>query len=150
MLFRSAQAPALARSLFESIASTRGFYEQLALEELGRAITLPARPEPPSAAEIQTMRSDPGLARALYAIQIGLRAEGVREWNYQTNLHSRGGMNDRELLAAASLACEQQVWDRCINTSERTRSVIDIEQRFPMPLKSAVLQRTAQIELDPA
>ena len=145
-----AQAPALARSLFESIASTRGFYEQLALEELGRAITLPARPEPPSAAEMQAARSDPGLVRALYAIQIGLRAEGVREWNYQTNLHSRGGMNDRELLAAASLACEQQVWDRCINTSERTRSVIDIEQRFPMPLKSAVLQRTAQIELDPA
>jgi len=42
------------------------------------------------------------------------------------------------------------VWDRCINTSERTRGLIDLEQRFPMPLKSAVLQRTSQIELDPA
>lgn len=144
------QAPAQARALLESIASPRGFYEQLALEELGRPITVPPRPLPPTAAELEAARSHPGLRRALYAIQIGLRAEGVREWNYTTNLHQKGGMNDRELLAAAALACERQVWDRCINTSERTRSFIDFEQRFPMPLKSEVLQRTSQIELDPA
>ena len=144
------EAPAQARALFESIASPRGFYEQLALEELGRPITVPPRPEPPTAAEKAAVESNPGLARALHAIRIGLRSEGVREWNYTTNLHQRGGMGDRELLAAAALACEQQVWDRCINTSERTRAVIDFEQRFPMPLRSAVLQRTAQIELDPA
>jgi soluble lytic murein transglycosylase len=144
------ETPAQARALLESIASVRGFYEQLALEELGRTITVPPRPEPPTAAEKAAAASNPGLARALYAIRLGLRSEGVREWNYTTNLHQKGGMSDRELLAAAALACEQQVWDRCINTSERTRSVIDFEQRFPMPLKSAVLQRTAQIELDPA
>ena len=67
-------------------------------------------------------RDNAGLQRALYAIKIGLRSDGVREWNYSTNLHQRGGMSDRELLAAAELACEQQVWDRCINTSERTRN----------------------------
>ncbi len=38
------EAPAQARALFESIASPRGFYEQLALEELGRAITVPPNP----------------------------------------------------------------------------------------------------------
>jgi soluble lytic murein transglycosylase len=86
----------------------------------------------------------------LYAIQMGLRAEGVREWNYSTNLHVRGGMDDRSLLAAAELACHAEVWDRCINTSERTRGVMDFEQRFPMPFKSAVLARTAKIGLDPA
>ena len=79
-----------------------------------------------------------------------MRSEGVREWNYSTNLHSPGGMSDRELLAAADLACQNEVWDRCINTSERTRSVIDFEQRYPMPHKTAVLQRAAQIGLDPA
>jgi soluble lytic murein transglycosylase len=139
-----------AHALLESIASTRGFYEQLALEELGRTITVPPRPEALSAAEKEAARNNPGLRRALHAIAIGLRAEGVREWNYQTSLHQKGGMPDRELLAAAQLACEQQVWDRCINTSERTQSVIDFEQRFPMPFKSAVLQRTAQIGLEPA
>ena len=151
MLFRSKpEAPGQARALFESIASPRGFYEQLALEELGRPITVPPKPEPLTAAEKEAAQANPGLKRALYAIQIGLRSDGVREWNYTIGLHQRGGMSDRELLAAAQLACDQSVWDRCINTSEKTKSVIDFEQRFPMPFKSAVLQRTAQIELDPA
>jgi soluble lytic murein transglycosylase len=74
----------------------------------------------------------------------------VREWNYSTNLHVRGGLDDRALLAAADLACRAEVWDRCINTSERTRAVMNFEQRFPMPFKSAVLARTAKIGLDPA
>ena len=81
---------------------------------------------------------------------LGLRAEGVREWNYTTNLHQPGGMTDRELLAAADFACAQQVWDRCINTSERTRSVVDMAQRYPTPYRTAVLQRTREIGLDAA
>ena len=139
-----------AKALFESIASVRGFYEQLALEELGHAITVPQPPPALSAEEKEAARRNAGLNRSLYAIRIGLRSEGVREWNYSTNLHTPGGMSDRELLAAADLACQNEVWDRCINTSDRTRDVIDFEQRFPMPHKTAVLQRAAQIGLDPA
>ena len=144
------EAAVQARALFESIASPRGFYEQLALEELGRPITVPPKPEPLTAAEMEAARNNPGLRRGLYAIQAGLRAEGVREWNYSVGAHQRGGMSDRELLAAAQLACDNQVWDRCINTSERTKTVIDFEQRFPMPFRQAVVQRAGQIELDPA
>jgi soluble lytic murein transglycosylase len=143
-------ARAQALSLLESIASPRGFYEQLALEELGQRITVAAKPAPLTVDEREAARLNPGLNRALYAINMGLRAEGVREWNYSTNLHVRGGMNDRALLAAADMACHYEVWDRCINTSERTRSVIDFEQRFPMPFKAAVIARTGQIGLDPA
>jgi soluble lytic murein transglycosylase len=100
--------------------------------------------------ERETARNNPGLNRALYAIQIGLRSEGVREWNYSTNLHERGGLDDRGLLAAAERACQAEVWDRCINSSERTKGVIDFETRFPMPFRSAVLARTRQIGLEPA
>ena len=74
----------------------------------------------------------------------------MREWNYSVSLHQRGGMSDRELLAAADLACEREVWDRCINTSERTRGVFDFEQRYPMPHREAVFTRAKQIGLDPA
>ena len=137
-------------ALMESIASPRGFYEQLALEELGQRITVAAKPAPLTAEEKEAARLNPGLNRALYAINIGLRAEGVREWNYSTNLHVRGGMDDRSLLAAANLACQHEVWDRCINTSERTKAVVDAEQRFPMPFKAAVVVRASQIGLDPA
>ncbi len=139
-----------ARTLYQSIASPRGFYEQLALEELGEKIVAPAPPEPLTDEELAAARDNASLQRALYAIKIGLRSDGVREWNYSTNLHQRGGMGDRELLAAAALACEQQIWDRCINTSDRTRGQIDIEQRYPMPHKQAVLQRAGQVGLDPA
>ncbi|KQP13618.1 lytic transglycosylase domain-containing protein [Pseudorhodoferax sp. Leaf267] len=136
--------------LFERIAGVRGFYEQLALEELGQKITMPQRPPEPTDAERAAARTNPSLQRALQAIALGLRSEGVREWNYATNLHDKGGMGERELLAAAELACQREVWDRCINTSERTREAFDHAQRFPMPFRDAVVQRTRAIELDPA
>ena len=139
-----------ARQLLESIASMHGFYEKLALEDLGQRLTPPPKPAPLTAAEKDAARQNPGLMRALYAIGLGLRAEGVREWNYSTNLHTKGGMSDRDLLAAANLACEREVWDRCINTSERTKTVIDLEQRFPMPYRDAVVKRSREIGIDPA
>ncbi|RYY82011.1 MAG: lytic transglycosylase domain-containing protein, partial [Comamonadaceae bacterium] len=139
-----------ARRLFESIAGTRGFYELLALEELGQRAVMPTRPAPLTADEKQAALNNPGLSRGLYAIAIGLRPEGTREWNYATNLHDKGGMDDRALLAAADFACQREVWDRCINTSERTKGVIDPEQRFPMPYHDAVLRKSQDIGLDPA
>jgi soluble lytic murein transglycosylase len=141
---------AQAQRLLEGIASPRGFYEQLAQEALGEPITVPPRPAPLTEAEKALARKDPGLMRALYAIGIGLRSEGVREWNYTTNLHQAGGLGDRELLAAAQLACEREVWDRCINTSERTKDAFDVEQRYPMPFKDSVVRRSREIGLDPS
>jgi soluble lytic murein transglycosylase len=139
-----------AQRLLQGIAGTRGFYEQLALEDLGQRVALPPAPAPLTAEEKAAARANPGLNRGLYAILLGIRGEGVREWNYTTNRHQNGSMSDRELLAAADFACQQQVWDRCINTSERTRDVIDMAQRFPMPFHDAVLERTRAIGLDPA
>jgi len=144
----AARAQALAS--LQSIAGIRGFYEQLALDELGQRSTLPPRPLPPTPEERDVVRKNPGLQRALYAIEAGLRPEGVREWNYTISLHTKGGMDDRSLLAAAELACQAEVWDRCINSSERSRALIDMEQRFPMPFKQAVVARAQSIGLDPA
>ena len=139
-----------AQELLRGLAGVHGFYEQLALEELGQSLSVPPPPPPLTAAEKAQALAHPGLQRALYAIQIGLRPEGNREWNYSTNLHTPGGMPERELLAAADLACQRQVWDRCINTSERTKTVFDFEQRFPMPLREIVVRRATGIGLDPA
>ena len=139
-----------ALALLQSIASVRGFYEQLALEDLGQKITVPAKPVPLTTEEKEAARLNPGLNRSAYAILIGLRPEGVREWNYSTNLHQRGSMGERELLAAAQFACDRQIWDRCINTSERTQTVTDFDQRFPMPFRETVVKRSRAINLDPA
>ena len=57
---------------------------------------------------------------------------------------------DRHLLAMAELACERGVWDRCINTSERTRK----SGRWPSVIRCPhgdVLKAWAQeAGLDPA
>jgi soluble lytic murein transglycosylase len=139
-----------ARRLLESMASIRGFYEQLALEELGRKITIPPRPAPLTAEEKEAARLNASLNRGLYAITLGIRPEGVREWNWGTNMAKPGGMDERELLAAAQMACDREVWDRCINTSERTRTEFDIEQRYPTPHRESVVRRSREINLDPA
>jgi soluble lytic murein transglycosylase len=139
-----------ALNAFKNIAGVKGFYEQLALEELGQSITAPAKPAPLTAAEKTAAAQNAGLQRALIALSLGLRSEGNREWNYNTNLHTPGGMSERELLAAADFACSKQVWDRCINTSDRTKVSIDFDQRFPMPLKDTVIRKAKEVQLDPA
>ncbi|MEO6322610.1 MAG: transglycosylase SLT domain-containing protein, partial [Polaromonas sp.] len=136
--------------LLQSIASVRGFYEQLALEDLGLKISVPPKPAQLRPEEKEAARLNPSLNRAAYAIAIGLRSEGVREWNYATNLHQKSGMGERELLAAAQFACDRQIWDRCINTSERTTTVADFDQRFPMPFRESVVKRSQAINLDPS
>ena len=139
-----------ATAALQSIAGVKGFYEQLAMEELGQAITAPAKPAALTQPEKTAAAQNAGLQRALTALSLGLRSEGNREWNYTTNLHTPGGMSERELLAAADFACSKQVWDRCINTSDRTKTQIDFDQRFPMPLKETVLRKSKDVQLDPA
>ncbi len=146
----AATANAQARALYDSIASPGGFYEQLALEALGHAIATPPPPAPLTAQETEAAANHPGLRRALAAIGLGLRGEGVREWHYSVALHTPGGMPERELLAAADLACRHALWDRCINTSQRTPTELDHAQRFPMPHRAEVLRRSREIGLDPA
>lgn len=140
----------VAGGLYRSLAGGTGFYEQLAREELGQAVVAAPPPPPLTPQELEAASANPGLQRALTAIRLGLRSEGVREWNYTTHLHQRGGMSDRELLAAAALACRHELWDRCINTSDRTRSVMDLTQRYPMPFQAQVVRRSSDIGLDPA
>lgn len=136
---------AQAHEMLSSIAGQWHFYGTLASERLGKPVSLPPRPPALTTAERDAAARDPGLNRALQLIAIGLRSEGVREWNFSLQT-----LGDRELLAAAQLACDREIWDRCINTSERTRSVVDMQQRFPMPFRAQVLARTQAIGLDAA
>jgi soluble lytic murein transglycosylase len=70
---RSEERRAQARELYTSIAGSRGFYEMLALEELGQRTVVPTKPAPLTPEEKAAARSNLGLNRGLYAIAIGLR-----------------------------------------------------------------------------
>jgi soluble lytic murein transglycosylase len=134
-----------ARAALEGIATQQSFYGKLATEGLGRRLVLPAVPAPLTPAERDGARQRAGLAHGLQLIALGLRNEGVREWNFTLR-----GAPDRDLLAAAQWACEREVWDRCISASDRTRGEIDMAQRFPMPFREQVLAQARKVGLDPA
>jgi len=131
--------------LFERIAGGYNFYGKLAADALGRTQSLPPRPAALGADERRAAEQNPGLNRALMLIGLGLRSEGVREWNFSVI-----GMNDRALLAAAQRACEREIWDRCIHTSERTRTEVDMAQRFPTPFRAEVVAAAQEVGLDAA
>jgi soluble lytic murein transglycosylase len=136
---------AQANELFSGIAGQFHFYGKLASDRLERPMTVPARPSPLTPPERDAADRHPGLGRGLQLVALGLRSEGVREWNF-----SLRGMGDRELLAAAQRACDLEVWDRCINTSDRTRVEIDLLQRFPTPMRAQVVAQAREAGLDPA
>jgi soluble lytic murein transglycosylase len=131
--------------LFERIAGQMNFYGKLAAEEIGRPQPLPPKPAALTAEERTQAQRQPGLTRALALIGLGLRSEGVREWNFSVR-----ELNDRQLLAAAQRACDNDLWDRCISTSERTRQEIDLSQRFPTPFRADVVAAAQGVGLEPA
>jgi len=130
---------------YETIAGEHGFYGQLASEELGRPITIPPRPAPLTEQELAQARAHPGLQRALKLFALQWRSEAVPEWNF-----SLRGMNDRQLLAAAELAREHDIYDRVVNTSERTVAEVDFSQRYIAPFEGKVTEQARRIALDPA
>lgn len=134
-----------AARLFQSIAGQHHFYGNLADEELGRQVQVPPRAAPTTDAELAATGNLPGMRRAMALFRLGLRSEGVREWNWALR-----SMNDRQLLAAAHIAHRSQIWDRAINSAERTQSEHDFSLRFLAPYRDYVDPKARDVALDPA
>ena len=122
---------------FERIASGYDFYGQLATEELGRKITLPPKTAVTDA-EVDAASHTPGfeLARRFYALN--LRLEGNREWNWPLR-----NMTDRQLLAVAEYARRIELYDRTVNTADKTQAEHDFSLRYLSPFRD-VVERDAQ------
>jgi soluble lytic murein transglycosylase len=119
-----------ARSYFLRIAGQLDFYGLLASEELGYTAALPAVTYVPTDQEVEKAKRNPGLARALELIRLGVRTEGVREWVFAVR-----NFDDQELLAAAELARRLEVYDRTIHTADRTVRTHNFELRYPVPFR---------------
>jgi soluble lytic murein transglycosylase len=149
-----------ARRLLGTIAGGHTFYSLLSAEELGRTTSAPVKPSPLTVEERAAARITPGFVRAMLMFKLGLRTEAVKEWNYTTGFgrlesDSEGptaarALSDRQLLAAAQWACEQEIWDRCIQAADRTREEIDLELRFPTPFRQEVVETAKAAKLDTA
>ena len=134
-----------ADALFEKIAGQANFYGNLADEELGRKVIIPPKAKAPTAEEQRAARDNPGIRRALAFFRLDMRTEAVKEWNW-----SLRGMDDRELLAAADLAKRNQIWDRAINTADRTKNEHDFTLRFLAPYGDQVRPAAQNQSLDDA
>ncbi|MFC5472383.1 lytic transglycosylase domain-containing protein [Paraherbaspirillum soli] len=134
-----------AQNQFQLIADQTNFYGQLALEEMGqKIIAVPSSPTF-SAEEMAPMANNVGFRRALRFFDMDLRFEGVREWNWELRK-----MSDRQLLTAAEFARQNNVLDRMVNTSDRTKVEVDFSQRFPSPYRDIMASNTQTLGLDMA
>jgi len=134
-----------ADALFRRIATQNNFYGQLAMEELGDLVTIPPSAAPVTAFEVNQVAQLPAVRQAMKFYELRLRPEGNREWNWATRT-----MNERQLLAAAEYARRNDLLDRMVETSLRTRTELDYNQRFPAP-HNDILQPTAKnLSLDTA
>ena len=134
-----------ALQLFRGIADQSNYYGQLALEETGKLITIPLPGLPIGQSEIAPIAANPNFQRALKFFSMRLRFEGTREWNWGLR-----GLSEREHLAAAEFARQNNILDRMVNTSERTRIQVDYTQRFPSPHNDIMHPTTQTLGLDKA
>ncbi|MDR1368274.1 MAG: transglycosylase SLT domain-containing protein [Candidatus Accumulibacter sp.] len=134
-----------ANILFEKIAGVSDFYSHLAAEELGRVIAVPPKASAPTNEELARASSNPGLQRSLALIRVGLRFEGVQEWNWALR-----GMNDRELLSASEFARSAGVFDRAISAADRTSTEHDYSLRYLAPFADTIRPAAKKLSLDDA
>jgi soluble lytic murein transglycosylase len=132
-----------AKALYQKIGGRPNFYSNLADEELGRSITLPAKAEAPTPEELAQAAANPGLRRALALMRFDIRIEGVREWNWTVR-----SMEDRQLLAAAEFARRMDVFDRAISTADRTQAQHDYGLRYLAPFREFVDPKARELALD--
>ena len=59
-------------------------------------------------------------------------------------------LDDRQLLTAAVIARRNEIYDRAINTADRTIEQHDFHLRYLAPYRDAVKQNAAQLNLDEA
>jgi soluble lytic murein transglycosylase len=134
-----------ARAYFLRITGLPNFYGLLAAEELGAMAGVPEPFHEPSEAEVAAARVIPGLVRALELYRLDLRTEGTREWVYTIQR-----MSDAELLAAAELARRAGIFDRAINTADRTAHQHNYKVRFLAPFKDVFNARARSAGLEEA
>lgn len=132
-----------AEALYARVAGEPSFYGILAAEELGRPFAPPPAGDAASAEHLRQAESDPGLARALALFRLDMRTEGVREWNWALR-----GRDDGFAAAAARLALKYDIYDRAINTAERSSPNANFDLRYLTPYRNIIEPQVRNQGLD--
>ncbi|MGA0881469.1 MAG: transglycosylase SLT domain-containing protein [Burkholderiaceae bacterium] len=137
---------ALAKSLWQSIPTGWGFYQQLASAELDRAAPQTRR-DSGIAIEIararEQLQAQDTVHRALSLASLGLRTESATEWRSLLEQQA-----DVFILAAAEIALASGHYDRAINAAIRTQKSHDLDLRYPKPYRKTIDHYSASRELE--
>ncbi len=132
-------------AILVSLAGEHNFHGQLASEALGPMVGPAPTSHKPAEDEVTAAAGTPGLQRALAFYRLGMRYEGNLEWIWTVR-----DMNDQRLLAAAELARREGWWERAINTAERTKTLTNMDLRYPTPYENLLRARAREFDVDEA
>jgi len=136
---------AVAVPIFLALSRQHDYYGQLAQEELGAVMQVPASVVKVGDADVEAITRHPGIARARALYELGLRSDAASEWIWSTR-----DLSDAQLLAAAELARRMSWYDRAIGTAERTRDQHDFELRFLAPYRELAQRAASENGIDEA
>ena len=134
-----------ARAYYLRISGQPNFYGLLASEELGGMTGVPEPFSVSTDDEINGTKLNPGLVRALELYRLDLRSEATREWVFTIR-----NMEDAQLLAAAEIARRAGIFDRAINTADRTVHRHNYKVRFLAPFKEVFGEQARSAGLEEA
>lgn len=138
-----------AQPLYAELAKENTFYGLLAAEEINAPlpphVDLKAGAVKPTPEDFKQFDQSPAAKRVLKLSELGLRADAAREWYSVVK-----DFNDKDSLVASEWMRRKGIWDRSINTAERTKSQHDYSLRFQMPYADEIKKAATQVALDHA
>jgi len=136
-----------AEKIFVPLSAEYDFYGQLASDELADTTVLsaPQTIYQPGKNDVAAVEALPGVRRALALYRMDLRTDAMREWIWVIR-----NFNDQELLAAAEIARRNEMYDRAINTAEKTVRVHDFSLRYLAPYRAALREHIQENSLEEA
>lgn len=136
-----------AAKIFVPLSAEHTFYGQMAAEEIADVPVMSAVQSnyQPAKSEVAAIAELPGVRRTLALYRMDLRTDALREWAWVTR-----NFNDQELIAAAEIARRNEMYDRAINTADKTVQVHDFSLRYLAPYRSAMREHIKENGLEEA
>ena len=134
-----------ATRLYGGLATEHSFYGFLSAEALGASVMPISEPLAPEPGALVSFAAREAVQRVIRLTALDLRREAQREWVAVVR-----GLDDNGLLLAATFAQNNGLYDRSINTAERTRRRHDFALRYPTPYATEISAAARDNALDPA
>ena len=131
--------------LYGSLATEHHFYGLMAAEALGAAIMPVSEPLPPDVQALAEFGAREAVRRVVKLTALDLRPEALREWQYVVR-----GQSDEALLLAAEFARRNGLYDRSINSADRTQRRHDFALRYQTPYQGEIGTAARGVQLDEA